>query len=56
MIHRYPIGIQDFGEIRNGSFVYVDKREYLISAIMGRNILKVSAIMSITMHQKKLTV
>jgi hypothetical protein len=29
MIQRYPIGIQDFGEIRKGGFVYVDKTEFV---------------------------
>jgi Predicted AAA-ATPase/PD-(D/E)XK nuclease superfamily len=29
MIQRYPVGIQDFGEIRKGGFVYVDKTEFV---------------------------
>jgi hypothetical protein len=28
MIQKYPVGIQDFGEIRNGGYLYVDKTEY----------------------------
>jgi uncharacterized protein involved in tellurium resistance len=28
MIQRYPVGIQDFGEIRTGGYVYVDKTEF----------------------------
>ncbi|MDW8206014.1 MAG: AAA family ATPase, partial [Cytophagales bacterium] len=25
MIQKYPIGIQDFGELRKGGYVYIDK-------------------------------
>ena len=28
MIQKYPVGIQDFGEIRNNGYVYVDKTEF----------------------------
>ncbi|MDZ7898081.1 MAG: AAA family ATPase [Arcicella sp.] len=28
MIQKYPVGIQDFGEIRTGGYVYVDKTEF----------------------------
>jgi Predicted AAA-ATPase/PD-(D/E)XK nuclease superfamily len=29
MIQRYPVGIQDFSEIRNGGYVYVDKTFFI---------------------------
>jgi hypothetical protein len=29
MIQKYPVGIQDFGEIRTNGYVYVDKTEYV---------------------------
>ena len=28
MIQKYPVGIQDFGEIRTNGYVYVDKTEF----------------------------
>jgi Predicted AAA-ATPase/PD-(D/E)XK nuclease superfamily len=28
MIQRYPVGLQDFGEVRTGGYVYVDKTEF----------------------------
>jgi hypothetical protein len=28
MIQKYPVGIQDFGEIRTGGYLYVDKTEF----------------------------
>ena len=28
MIQKYPVGLQDFGEIRNGGYLYVDKTPY----------------------------
>ena len=32
---KYPIGIQDFGELRNGGYVYVDKTEHIHRIITG---------------------
>ena len=32
---KYPIGIQDFRELREGGYVYVDKTEYLHRIIEG---------------------
>lgn len=32
---RYPIGLQDFGEIRNGNYVYVDKTVYIAKLLEG---------------------
>ncbi|MDI9859760.1 ATP-binding protein [Flectobacillus roseus] len=29
MIQKYPVGIQDFGELRTGGYLYVDKTEYV---------------------------
>jgi hypothetical protein len=29
MIQKYPVGIQDFGEIRTGGYIYVDKTEFV---------------------------
>ena len=29
MIQKYPVGIQDFSELRNGGFLYIDKTSYL---------------------------
>nr|MCU0339486.1 AAA family ATPase [Spirosomataceae bacterium] len=29
MSQKYPIGIQDFGEIRDGGYLYVDKTEFV---------------------------
>jgi hypothetical protein len=28
MIQKYPVGLQDFGEVRTGGYVYVDKTEF----------------------------
>ena len=33
MDRKYPIGIQDFGEIRKGGYVYVDKTELLFRLV-----------------------
>ncbi|TAG23458.1 MAG: hypothetical protein EAZ22_18460 [Cytophagales bacterium] len=29
MIQKYPVGIQDFGEIRNNGYLYVDKTQFV---------------------------
>jgi hypothetical protein len=29
MTQKYPVGIQDFGELRTGGYLYVDKTEYV---------------------------
>ena len=31
---KYPIGIQNFGEVRNGGYVYVDKTPAVSVAIL----------------------
>ena len=33
MMGRYPVGIQDFKEIRNGDYLYVDKTQYIYELI-----------------------
>lgn len=33
MLQRYPVGIQDFPEIRKGCFVYVDKTQYALKLV-----------------------
>jgi hypothetical protein len=33
MIQKYPVGIQDFGEIRTGGYLYVDKTEFAYKLI-----------------------
>jgi hypothetical protein len=33
MIQKYPVGIQDFGEIRTGGYLYVDKTEFVYKLI-----------------------
>jgi hypothetical protein len=32
-MQKYPIGIQDFGEIINGGYVYIDKTEYIYNLV-----------------------
>ena len=32
-IQKYPVGLQDFGEIRNNGFVYVDKTPHIINLL-----------------------
>ncbi|WP_448517886.1 AAA family ATPase, partial [Rhodoflexus sp.] len=33
MIQKYPIGIQDFGELRRGGYVYIDKTPHIFRLI-----------------------
>ena len=29
MIQKYPVGIQDFSEVRSGGYLYIDKTQFI---------------------------